>query len=455
MVSAGLPVAEQLGLDRRRSSHGGTGGQIRTELDDFQVEEVEAVIPEPLDADPGAYPHVVIRVRLEGWDTNAFAHTLAGRLAISTDRVAWAGTKDARAVTTQLFSVRSTDLPTFPTLEGATIDPIGRMGRSLQFGDLWGNRFEVVVREADAPEQAAAVAESLTSDTGTGIIVPNLFGPQRFGSHRPITHRVGAAIVQGRYQDAVRRYLTETAASEPAETAAARAAVADAFAADAPEWGGLGDAFGRGLRFERALLQRAAEVQPASELEWREVLEVLPWNLQRLFVHAFQAALFNRLVAMRMGAGLSLERPLDGDRIGFIDMDAPAGFAQPDLNRQTTATADTCGQIDRHCRAGRAFVLGPLVGTETTPTEGRPGELERAVLTAANVEPGDFALPDPYHSTGTFRPLAVHIDLDLQVGEPAGGYTLRFDLPSGSYATAVTREFIGQAELYPPVSEDG
>lgn len=450
-----MPVAAQLGLDRRRSPREGTGGKIRTELADFRVREVEAVSPEPLDADPGAYPHVVVRVRLEGWDTNAFAHTLAARLAISTDRIAWAGTKDARAVTTQLFSVRSAEVPTFPALEGATIEPIGRMGRGLQFGDLWGNRFEVAVRDAEAPEQAAVVADSLASETGAGIVVPNLFGPQRFGSHRPITHRVGAAIVRGHFQDAVRRYLTETAASEPAETAAARAAVADAFAADDPEWGGLSDAFGRGLRFERALLHRAAELQPASAEGWREVLEVLPWNLQRLFVHAFQAALFNRLVAARMRAGLSLERPLVGDRIGFIDEDAPAGFAQPDLSRRTAVTADNRQQVDRHCRARRAFVMGPLVGTATTLTGGRPGELERAVLTEADVEPGDFALPDPYDSTGTLRPLAVHLDLDLSVGEPAGGYTLRFALPSGSYATAVTREFIGQPELYPPVNDGG
>ena len=34
----------------------------------IRVREVEAVSPEPLDADAGAYPHVVIRVGLQGWD---------------------------------------------------------------------------------------------------------------------------------------------------------------------------------------------------------------------------------------------------------------------------------------------------------------------------------------------------------------------------------------------------
>jgi tRNA pseudouridine13 synthase len=449
-----MPVAAELGLDRRRTPRAGTGGRIRTELADFRVDEVEAVTPEPLDADPGAYPHVVVRVRLQGWDTNAFAHALARGLAISTERITWAGTKDAQAITTQLFTIRSAELPTFPTLDGASIEPIGRLGRSLRFGDLWGNRFEIVVRDAEEPEQAVAVADSLESDVGPGIVVPNVFGPQRFGSHRPITHRVGAAIVDGRFRAAVRRYLTATAGGEPPETAAARSAVADAFGRDAADWGRLTDAFGGGLRFERALLQRMSELQPESATDWRDVLDVLPWNLQRLFVHAFQAALFNRMVVARMRANLPLERPLDGDRIAFIDEDAPEGFAQPDLSRQTTATSETRAQIDRHCRTRRAFVVGPLVGTETVLTGGQPGEIERTILADAGVEPEDFDLPEPYHSTGTLRPLAVHVTLQLTIDEPQGGYTLRFALPSGSYATAVTREFIGQGELYAAVTDD-
>lgn len=448
MVSAEATVSMELGLDQRATPLVGTGGQIRTELTDFRVREVEAVSPEPLDADAGAYPHVVIRVGLQGWDTNAFANTLADRLAIGTERIAWAGTKDARAVTTQLFSVRATEVPTFPELEGASIDPIGRMGRPLQFGDLWGNDFEIVVREATAPERAREIATSLGAADGSGIIVPNLFGPQRFGSHRPITHRVGAAIVAGQPREAVRRYLAESGGAEPTDTVAARAAVAEAFTLADANWGRLSDEFGRGLRFERALLHRMAELRPETDAAWREVLEVLPWNLQRLFVHAFQAAIFNRIVAARMRAGVPLERPIDGDRVAFVDEDAPEGYAQPDLTRLTVATADTAGLIARHCRARRAFVMGPLVGTETARCGGKPGDFERAIFETVGIGPRDFDLPEPYHSTGTLRSLMMWVDLEVTMDVPRGGYTLRFGLPSGSYATAVTREFIGQPELY-------
>ena len=448
MVNTGVAVSRELGLDQRSTRLAGTGGQIRTELTDFRVREIEAVVPAPLDADADAYPHIVLRVGLQGWDTNAFAHTLADRLAVGTDRVAWAGTKDARAVTTQLFSVRATEVPRFPELEGATIDPIGRMGRALQFGDLWGNEFEIIVRDATESERAQAIAASLEAPDGSGIIVPNLFGPQRFGSHRPITHRVGAAIVAGEPREAVRRYLAESGGAEPDDTVAARAAVAESFALAETNWGQLSGEFGRGLRFERALLQRMAELRPATDAAWYEVLDVLPWNLQRLFVHAFQAAIFNRIVAARMQAGVPLERPVEGDRVAFVDEDAPDGYAQPDLTRLTVATADTEDLITRHCRARRAFVMGPLVGTETALCGGRPGEIERTILEAVDVGPMDFELPEPYHSTGTLRSLMMWVDLELTMDVPRGGYTLRFGLPSGSYATAVTREFIGQPELY-------
>jgi tRNA pseudouridine13 synthase len=95
--------------------------------------------------------------------------------------------------------------------------------------------------------------------------------------------------------------------------------------------------------------------------------------------------------------------------------------------------------LARHCERGRAFVTAPLIGHETTLAEGEPGEIERAVLADAGVDPAAFALPGSYDSAGTRRAVACASDLRVTTvdGDPVFG----FGLPSGAYATALLREF--------------
>ena len=103
------PRERETGVEWYASDAAGTGGRLRATPEDFRVRELEAVDPEPLGADPGSYAHLVFRTELRAWDTNDFAGALASKLGISRERVSWAGTKDKRAVTTQLFSVEGVD----------------------------------------------------------------------------------------------------------------------------------------------------------------------------------------------------------------------------------------------------------------------------------------------------------------------------------------------------------
>ncbi|MFT4964172.1 MAG: tRNA pseudouridine13 synthase, partial [Halobacteriales archaeon] len=80
----------------------------------------------------------------------------------------------------------------------------------------------------------------------------------------------------------------------------------------------------------------------------------------------------------------------------------------------------------------------PLIGTETDLAEGGPGEIERAVLNEVDLKPADFDLPDPFHSTGDRRALAVSTHLNVQ-RDPV---TFSFALPKGSYATVLLREYL-------------
>ncbi|MFB6162881.1 MAG: tRNA pseudouridine(13) synthase TruD, partial [Halococcoides sp.] len=145
------PHEASVGIAHYVSDADGIGGRLRDRPADFRVEEIEDVDFEPTDADPGAYPHVVVRATVRGWSTADFAGEIANRLGMSRERITWAGTKDSDAVTTQLFSIREADPDAVAglSIDDAELAVCGRTGRPVLFGDLVGNRFAIVVRDAD------------------------------------------------------------------------------------------------------------------------------------------------------------------------------------------------------------------------------------------------------------------------------------------------------------------
>ncbi len=437
-------VERTVGIDWYVSDADGLGGHLRADPADFCVRELERFDPEPLDADPGAYPHVLLRVTLSNWDTNDFASTLSDRLGISRERVSWAGTKDKRAVTTQLFTVDGVDPDDVPEISGTDIDVLGRTGRPILFGDLAGNEFEVVISDADQPGNLTAVTSGLAAFGGAGsgepaddettVGVPNYFGQQRFGSHRPVTHEVGLSLARGDWEGAVIAYVGNPSDREPAETREARA-----YVEETRDWQGALDRFPNHLGYERAMCHRLVETEgTAGPEDFRAALETAPTNLQQLFVNAAQSYVFNRVVSERLERGLPFGEPVVGDVVCFADRDAPDGLALPDAGRTQRVTEKRVEAVKRHCQRGRAFVTAPLVGTETDLGDGEPGDIERAVLDDLDLAPGDFDLPGEFGSEGTRRAVLLRTDLAVERDPP----TLRFALPKGSYATVVLREYL-------------
>lgn len=426
------PIEREVGMEYYASSAEGIDGRIRERDGDFRVREIEDFSTQPLDADPDAYPHLVIRATLRGWDTNDFARRLSDAMGASRERVSWAGTKDKRAVTTQLFSVMKGDPAALPEIRDVEIEVVGRAGRGLQFGDLAGNEFRVRVRGADSGG-VDAITEELREFGGGRVGVPNYFGQQRFGSRRPVTHRVGLAIARGDWRGAVMEYLANPRDSEPEDTQTARA-----YVGDTEDWDGALERFPRKLGFERAMLHRLVEDGAESEADFREALETAPTNLQRLFVNAAQSSLFNRILSERLERGLPFDRAVAGDVVCFADSEAPEGLARPDTDRIQQVTENRVETVNRHIARKRAFVTAPLVGTETELGEGEPGAIEREVLDEAGISTTDFELPGEFHSTGTRRAILLTTDLSVE-RDPL---TFDFSLPSGSYATVLLREYL-------------
>ena len=411
-----------LGMDYYITDSPGCSGVIRSSPHDFLVDEVF----EELSYEGGRY--LVLEVEKTDWDTHHLIREMARKLRISQKRFGWAGTKDKRAVTVQRISIMNLDELELKriTLPGLKIKVLGRTNRSVGLGDLLGNRFRITIRDLACPEPGATLAR-ITEETMQQKGVPNYFGVQRFGETRPVTHKVGESLARGKIEEAVYVYLALAFSGEPERTREARERLW--VSRDIPS--ALKD-FPEYLHHELAMLNYLAE-HPG---DYAHSFDVLSVNLKRLFVHAYQSYLFNKILSHRLDAKLSLDRAVEGDVVCF----AKEGL--PDMDKQQAVTMENIEAVRRLAERGRAFVTLPLIGFETKLAEGIQGEIERAVLNDENVSQGNFRVEEnpELGSRGTRRaalcPVKPQIRVEGNIAE------LEFVLPKGSYATVVLREYM-------------
>ena len=433
-MNESYPSEQAIGIEYYVSETTGVGGRMRAQPDDFAVTEIEKFDTEPAGADAGAYPYLIIRAQLYNRETNEFVQALSSRLGISRKRIDWAGTKDKRAVSTQLFSIKAIDPEAITEIElgrSVEIDIVGRAGRALEFGDLAGNQFTITVSDPERPENAKEITDELETFGDETVGVPNYFGQQRFGSMRPITHEVGLSILREDWEDAVRTYVAEPAETEPEKTQQIRQTAGSHLAAS--ELQQALDVLPNRLDYERTLVHALIEGK-----SHKEAIETLPWNLQRLFVHAVQSYIFNQILSRRLEEGISFVEPVPGDVVCFADRSAPEGVVIPDMDRTQTVSEARVETVSRHCKRQRAFITAPLVGTETDLGSGKIGEIERDVLEAFDIDTRSFALPDDWASEGTRR--AIFLPVEPEITQDPLQFS--FALPKGSYATVVMREYL-------------
>ena len=164
------------------------GGRLRTEPEDFLVEEqlgFEA---------SGAGQHVLLKVRKRDANTQWIARELARACGCRPGDVGYAGLKDRRALATQWFTVPQSRLspPDWVGVRSGEFDVLEahRHSRKLPRGALAGNRFVIRVRGTEVDD--ASLAGRLAAIEKRGV--PNYFGPQRFGRGGANLKRVGEDV---------------------------------------------------------------------------------------------------------------------------------------------------------------------------------------------------------------------------------------------------------------------
>jgi tRNA pseudouridine13 synthase len=187
-------VVENFGRIYLTDNLPGIGGRIKDRPEDFVVEE----IPLYDFSDEGHFAFLLLEK--ENLSTLDFVGRIRKHLDLRDEEVGLAGWKDKRAITSQWVSVprekASESRLAQLAGDGIKILQIRHHTNKLRTGHLLGNRFSILLRQADAEAEnrAQAIIQQLQA-----LGLPNFYGPQRFGTAGNNPEK-GLALLLGQYR---------------------------------------------------------------------------------------------------------------------------------------------------------------------------------------------------------------------------------------------------------------
>jgi tRNA pseudouridine13 synthase len=220
----------------------------------------------------GQYSYFILRKK--NWTTDRAIRKLASVLKKNSKAFSYSGMKDKSAITEQyvsVFGLRESDLnklkvrDIFIKFQGYGNEPIGLNSHT-------GNKFEITVRDLDKP---LSKIEHFC----------NYYDDQRFGDIRPNTAEVGKLLVQRKYEEAMKVYLTKPFKTETEVHKNFRNKIE-------ANWG----SFDSKLIPDYLTEKKAIEHLEKHPNEFLEAFKMLPKRILTIFVQAYQSKLFNEIL---------------------------------------------------------------------------------------------------------------------------------------------------------------
>jgi tRNA pseudouridine13 synthase len=436
-------VDKILGMDAYATKTEGLGGVIKESADDFIVEEVlvdgakasvTGTVPSRVIGSSAQKQRYLLCLMVKrNWDTFIATKNVAKALGIDQGRVQFAGIKDARAVTAQHITIENVPAEDAAKidLKGIKITPIGYLREMLSLFYLLGNNFTITARNIEASESAIQERVQQTiQELGAVGGIPNYFGHQRFGTTRPVTHLVGKALSQGRFEDAAMLFLANPGPYEHPQSRQVRQQLQDTH-----DFKWAADNYPKQLRFERMMLMHLAEYPT----DYVGAFRRLPEKLLALFVQANQSYLFNRFLSERLKRGLPLNEAVAGDFVVGVER---SGL--PLTTMEKLVTEANLDQINASVKAGKMRVALPICGLRQKLSGGIMGEIEHEVLSSEGVDDGPVRLNELSRvgGKGGLRTALTPIRDFKLLSCSEGKLQVSFMLLRGCYATILLREIL-------------
>jgi tRNA pseudouridine13 synthase len=377
---------------------------------------------------------------------------------------------------------------------GLRIGHLEYASQPLKLGQLKGNEFTITLRNV-RPSTSGEVDDAFLSGVRASMDVIrdqgfiNYFGMQRFGTGAIPTHHIGILILKNDFKQAVELLMTPRAASGH-----------DADDGDSADLLRAKQLYGEG-ELEKAYLavprHCVAEKHILDKMrsnrwnqgDWTGAFGNVPRTLRLMYVHAYQSYVWNRLVSERISRFGT--QAVEGDVV-FTDNtddwdtqltahdaedadedDDDVRNAKPELATWQRPTKQLSG-ADLSSQSIYDVVL-PLPGSSIELPEGWMSELYHTILSADGLTHAQLSaskIPE-YQLRGSYRRMLVrprafeynitqYTDPDIaltltdeerclgistttnadaaEAGQKFTALTLKFQLPSSSYATMLMRE---------------
>uniref|UniRef100_A0A1I7S2B0 TRUD domain-containing protein n=2 Tax=Bursaphelenchus xylophilus TaxID=6326 RepID=A0A1I7S2B0_BURXY len=406
-------------------------------------QEVKAFKPKPSGRKRKFWPrdipeHLHFTLSKADYETSYAIGIVSKFLNRTPDSFGYCGLKDRRAITAQRVSGFHVDalelLALNSRLKGIKVSAPKYEDKRLTLGNLWGNRFEIALREFTEYNDEQ-LKDRIDEWSQKGFL--NYFGEQRFGSFSVSTADVGLKILQKDFEAAVNLIL------EPKENT--KGSIGDClktYSETKDPAKALSQLQGNLRNQVEAIALKQLEKKPG---DYRAAILAIPRHQRSLYVHAYQSKIFNQIASKRAEKfGLKV---LEGD-IFLVDKEV----------------SDKGDKIED--------VILPLPSNRMRIPSNEVGQWYKEIMEKDNITEGafsdlhkDFAVSESfrnyiekprevqydlvgYNSLNTVlqsaEPFAIINQEDLKSPEEGKFQALRvkFSLPSGCYATIALRELL-------------
>lgn len=406
-----VPKIDRLaGMECYCTDFRGIGGSIREDNEGFRVSEIinESILVGLSPVKDLLHKYPLYLLEKKGIDSHHALVEIKKDLGLDLRIM---GMKDAKATTRQYASsTRIANVPnqhisrskrTFLTLKGFTSRPMGKES-------LLGNEFMITIYGAKHFEMSEFRSEVEK--------VANFYGLQRFGSERLVTHLVGREIVKRNFKKAAELLLSYTTEYDSAMSREIRQK-----SLDPKNYRNILKRLPKGMDIEYQLMNAFVNgKEPISALRSISI------NIRRLFVHAYQAYIFNKCLSDAIVGGENLQIPCDNDLC--FELESPLTFGRI---RKFNPSIDPKTSLVPALR---------LAGYSFQPGKGRFELITKKIMNEENVTPRDFYIKEMQELSdqGGFRQ-ALLCCRDFAY---KGSLDTYFKLPKGSYATTLLREIM-------------
>ncbi|HZA07777.1 MAG TPA: tRNA pseudouridine(13) synthase TruD [Nitrososphaeraceae archaeon] len=319
------------------------------------------------------------------------------------------GIKDSKAATKQFASSEQIkNVPKEINTKHTLLRLKGFTKKPLKKAFLYGNEFTITINNPKSSEISNFVPEIKN--------ITNFYGLQRFGSERLMTHLVGREIVKRNYKKAVEVLLTYTTEYDSAISREIREK-----SCDPKNYFQILKELPRGMDIEYQVM--SALVNGKGPIA---ALRSIPISVRRIFVHAYQAYIFNKCLSIALLSGEDVLMCKEGDLC--FEMEGPLIFGRI---RKFDPYVDSDSKIAPAIQ---------LIGYTFRPRRGRFEIITQRIMQNEDITERNFYIKEMQElsTQGGFRQTPLFCK-DFSYGD---SLILYFKLPKGSYATTLLRELM-------------